>query len=285
MSRLDPGLAAAVEAATGRPSLSAKPLSGGCIAEVLDVGLEGGGRVVAKRSRDGGLAEEARMLADLRRLSELPVPAVLHASDDLLLLEYVEGGGRLEGTAQAHAADLLAALHEITGPRFGYERDTLIGPLRQPNPWTGSWRDFFRDQRLLYMGSLAREAGRLAPETHRRLESFCATIERYVEEPARPSLIHGDVWDGNILVRGGRVAAFLDPAIYYGDPEVELAFGTLFGTLNRDFFERYREHRPIAPGFFEVRREVYTLYPLLVHATLFGGGYAASVEAILARHG
>ena len=182
MSQVDQALASAIEAAVGKRPREAAPLSGGCIAEVLKIELEGGDLLVAKRSRDGGLAEEARMLADLRRLSELPVPAVLHASDDLLLLEYVEGGDRLAGPAEAHAADLLAALHDITAPQFGYERDTLIGPLRQPNPWTGNWRDFFRDQRLLYMGELARDAGRLPPATHRRLETFCGRVERYIDE-------------------------------------------------------------------------------------------------------
>ena len=88
-----------------------------------------------------------------------------------------------------------------------------------------------------------------------------------------------------MLVRDGRIAAFIDPAIYYADPEIELAFTTLFGTFGEAFFARYQEHRPLAPGFFEARREIYTLYPLLVHAALFGGGYTGSVARILERYG
>jgi fructosamine-3-kinase len=93
------------------------------------------------------------------------------------------------------------------------------------------------------------------------------------------------MWGGNVLVDGGRIAAFIDPAIYHADPEIELAFSTLFGTYGDTFFRRYGEHRPIRPGFFEARRDIYNLYPLLVHTRLFGGQYAGQVDSILRRYG
>lgn len=285
MTAIGREFAARVEAACGARPLSMEPLSGGCIGQVYRLELAGGGAMVAKVAADGGLAEEAAMLADLATLSDLPLPQVHHAADDLLLMDYVESGGRLDAEAEADAADLLAALHAVSGPAFGYARDTLIGPIRQPNPWTGSWVDFFRDQRLLHMGRCAVDSGHFPDDAFKRLERFCAKLDRFIEAPAAPSLIHGDLWDGNILVRDSRVAGFIDPAIYYADAEIELAFTTLFGTFGQTFFDRYREQRPIAPGFFEARREIYNLYPLLVHTTLFGGHYGASVEAILRRYG
>ncbi len=280
----DPRLAGAVEAATGCRPARIAPLTGGCIAQVYKVQLEDGGALVAKVAPEGGLAEEAAMLADLAELSDLPLPAVLHASDELLLMDYVEGGAGIDAGAEAHAAELLSALHGISAPAFGYARDTLIGPLRQPNPWTPSWLDFFREQRLLYLGRMATESGQLPAAAMGRLERFCGRLERYIDPPGSPSLIHGDLWGGNILARRGRIAAFLDPAIYYAHAEIELAFSTLFGTFGRAFFERYRDRRPIAPGFFEARRDIYNLYPLLVHTQLFGGHYAASVDGILQRY-
>ena len=279
-------LADTIRAATGRTPKDLRPLHGGCIAEVKLVELEGGGHCVAKLAAGSGdLALEAWMLRFLTEHTELPVPSVLHASDSLLLLDYVETGGRLDATAESHAADLLAALHGHSAEAFGFERGTLIGPLPQPNPWTGSWLDFFRDQRLLHFGRLALERGRLPARTMDRLEAFCGKLERYLPSDTRPALIHGDVWDGNVLVRDGRIAAFIDPAIHYADPEIELAFTTLFGTFGEAFFARYQEHRPLAPGFFEARREIYNLYPLLVHSALFGGGYAGSVARTLERYG
>ncbi len=133
------------------------------------------------------------------------------------------------------------------------------------------------------MGRLALDAGRLPAGAFAALERLAGRLERYIEAGGRPALIHGDVWGGNVLARGGHIAAFVDPAIYFADPEIELAFSTLFGTFGEAFFERYGEIRPLAPGFFEARRDLYNLYPLLVHTRLFGGGYAASVAQILRR--
>jgi len=116
-----------------------------------------------------------------------------------------------------------------------------------------------------------------------RIEKLAGKLERWLDEPEQPSLIHGDCWGGNILCRDGKVAAFVDPALYYADAEIELAFGTLFGTFGDSFFHRYRERRPLRPGFFEARRDLYNLYPLLVHVRLFGGGYLDGVERILDR--
>jgi fructosamine-3-kinase len=279
-----PSFADAIEAAVGQRPALVGPLSGGCIGEIYKVELPDGGRLVAKVSPEGGLAVEGFMLSYLKMHSELPVPEVLHSADCLLLIEYIETEGGLTSSAQAHAAELLAALHGLSADNFGFEGDTVIGALPQPNPWTRSWRDFLRDQRLLYMGRTALDCGNLVRATFARLEKLCARIEDFIDEPAAPSLIHGDVWGGNVLTRAGRIAAFVDPAIYYAHPEIELAFSTLFSTFGQAFFERYQELRPIAPGFFEARRDIYNLYPLLVHAAHFGGQYPDAVHRTLARY-
>jgi fructosamine-3-kinase len=283
-------LAARIEALLGRTPQALVPLHGGCIAEVMRVELVDGSRVVVKQARgDGGgdLMLEAFMLGELKRRSGLPVPAVLAAEPDLLLLDYIEHdpNAGLDASAQVHAAELIAALHDIRGEAFGFERDTLIGPLPQPNPWNPSWTAFFRDRRLLHMTRVAREAGRLPAATAARLERLAARLGELIEEPEHPSLLHGDLWTGNVLIGRGRIAGFVDPAIYFGHPEIELAFATLFGTFGEPFFRRYRALRPLTPGFFEERRDLYNLYPLLVHVRLFGGGYLGGIERTLTRLG
>lgn len=270
-----------VERYTGRRVVGTQALSGGCVGRVLLVGLAGGGRVVAKLGP--GLEPEGWMLRYLASHTHLPLPHVVHADDDLLLLEFVEAGGALTAAAEVHAAELLAGLHAISWHSFGLDRDTVIGGLPQRNPPTPCWRDFFRDHRLLAMADLARQAGRLPAAVMARIEALAARLDRWIEEPCQPALLHGDSWGGNLLVRGDRVAAFIDPALYYGHPEIELAFGTMFGTFNEPFFRRYEEISPLAPGFWEVRRDIYLLYPLLVHVRLFGGSYLAGVERTLDR--
>lgn len=274
--------------AAGYPVVDIEPLGGGCISEVFLVRLANGEGLVAKADPDHavGLSIEAFMLGYLAAHSRLPVPSVYHASDNLLLMSFVPGESRFSAAAECHAAEQLADLHAITAPTFGFDRDTLIGGLRQPNEPALSWLDFFRERRLHYMVGEAAKAGRLPAGIMRRVDRLSERLEQWLEEPsAGPSLIHGDVWTTNVLARGDRVTAFLDPAIYFAHAEIELAFITLFGTFSTAFFERYGEIRPIAPGFFEERRHLYNLYPLLVHVRLFGGSYVASVDRVLQQFG
>ena len=278
-------IAEGAEAALGERLLSTRQMGGGCIGEVYQVELADGTTLVAKvdREAESHLEREAYMLRYLREYSELPVPEVFYGTQTLLLMQFVEGSNSFSDASQRHAAELLAALHEITAGAYGHERDTLIGSLEQPNPPTESWVEFFRDQRLFYLAEVAHRSGRLPTEDVKQIERLAERLEELIEEPERPSLIHGDVWSGNVLAKGERVTAFLDPAIYYADREVELAFISLFNSFSEPFFERYEEIRGIRAGFFEVRRDLYSLYPLLVHVYFFGGGYLNSVRATLRR--
>ena len=278
-------LEARVAEVAGARVLGLSPLSGGCVGDVFRADLASGVRVVVKAGETGSRLDiEGDMLNALARAG-LPVPAVIHAADALLVMEYIETSGGLTESAEVHAAELLGQLHENTAPAYGLGRDTLIGGLTQPNGWNRSWLAFFRDRRLLYMAGEAHRAGRLPARTLSRIEKLAARLAEWIIEPARPSLVHGDAWGGNILCRDGRIAAFIDPAVYYADPEIELAFGTLFGTFGRAFFRRYGEIRALRAGFFEARLDLYNLYPLLVHARLFGGAYVGDVERTLARFG
>ncbi|MBL8704318.1 MAG: fructosamine kinase family protein [Rhodospirillales bacterium] len=270
-------------AAAGFPVARLSPLSGGCIAEVFRADLADGRQVAVKWSPVGGLAVEAFMLGRLAATGTVPVPEVLASEDRLLVLRYVEHGGALSAAGERQAGRLLAALHAVKGPHFGYDRDTVIGPLPQPNPPTARWVDFFRDHRLLPMADRAREAGRLPAATRARIDRLAARLGDWIGEPAYPALLHGDLWPGNVLAHRGAVAAFIDPAIYWGHPEMDLAFAGLFGGLGEDFLAGYGEAAPLAPGFREVRRDLCNLWPLLVHARLFGGSYAQQVDRIAAR--
>ena len=280
-------IASGVEVSLGERLKSVRPMGGGCMGEVYRIELEDGTPLVAKVDREGEshLEREAYMLRYLREKSDLPVPEVYHGCETLLLMEFVEGSSRFSEGAERHAAELLAALHSITADAYGHERNTLIGSLDQPNPWTGSWTEFFRDQRLLYVARVAYDAGRLPVEEVRRLERLSGRLDEIIEQPNPPALIHGDVWSANVLASDNRITAFLDPALYYADPEMELSFISLFDSFGAAFFERYEEIRGLDKRFYETRRDLYSLYPLLVHVYFFGGAYLQSIRNTLDRLG
>src|SRR6266508_6866771 len=142
------------------------------------------------------------MLGELARLSELPVPYVHYADADLLVMDFIENDGEgITTSVERHAGELIARLHATPREQFGYARDTLIGPLPQPNPEVSRWVPFFRDHRLLFMAKKAHEEGSLPSPLYARIERLAERIDDYLVEPAFSSLLHGDLWTGNVLVR------------------------------------------------------------------------------------
>ena len=239
-----------------------------------------GREVVIKRGEK--LTVEARMLRDLGALGA-PVPAVRFESDAVVVMDYIANDGSAGPAGERHAAAVLAALHEHTAARYGFEYDTLIGGLPQPNPWDVRWTRFFGEHRLVAMAEVAGTRGRMTRVQVERIARLAARIPELIDEPSTPALIHGDIWSGNVLFHHGRLVGLIDPALYYGDAEVELAFITLFSTFSRTFFDHYQTQRAISDDFWTVKRELYNDYPLLVHAVLFGGGYVAQTLKAVER--
>jgi fructosamine-3-kinase len=280
-------LRAALETVVFGPILELSPLSGGQIGQVYRLRLVDGTPLVAKYD-DGPAPQldvEGKMLRFLAEQTQLPVPAVIFSQPHLLLMEWLPGQSHFSPQAEANAAEHLAALHEITAPTFGFSFMTLIGAFTQPNSPTTSWLDFFREQRINHLMREGLRLGRLPQSFVPRLDRLCDQLDSWLVEPERPSLIHGDIWASNVLAENGRITAFLDPALYFGIDEMELAYIALFNSFGTPFFQRYEEIRPLASGFFEERRHLYSLYPLLSHVCHFGGSYVGMVDAVLRRFG
>jgi len=264
-------------------------LGGGSIASVIRVDLDNGQSLVVKHNNhsttDGSLKIEARMLRHYAKHSPINCPEVLHADPNCLIMGYIANDNRMGNAVQRDLAEQLAAQHQVNADAYGLPFDTLIGGLHQPNSLNTSWVTFFGEHRLRHMAHAGQHEGKLPASIAARIDKLVDRLGDLIADTPRPSLLHGDLWGGNILCQDGKLAALIDPAIYYGDHEIELAFGTLFGDLTPLFFGRYSEILPIEPGFFEERRDLYNLYPLLVHVRLFGGSYVGSVDQILSRFG
>lgn len=258
-----------IERITGQAIIGREGLAGGMMGVVEAVTLADGASVVVKWVPDGAgqLDLEARMLRHLRECSDLPVPQVIFADERLLVMERVPGAP-LTVAAHEHCAALLAALHDVTSDAYGFGSDTVNGTLRLPSPWTASWVAFYRDHRVLVAAEAARANGTLPDELYRRMRRVADRLDTILEEPAKPSLIHGDAWAANVLAEGARVTGFLDPSACYADPELELAY-MVFAGFGRSFFETYARQRPIAPDFWARRCAVYQIYPLLLHVYYF----------------
>ncbi|GHB08184.1 fructosamine kinase family protein [Modicisalibacter luteus] len=258
--------------ASGEPT----PLSGGDIAAVWRLETREG-VVVLKQDDAQRLAGEADGLQALRAAgTSLVVPDVLGLDDDLLVMEALETkGGRRDDRALGEG---LRELHAVTGDTHGWERDNACGLTPQPNTPRDDGRVFQRECRLLPLGRACHDKGLLDKATLESLNSVAERLEEWLPD-TRPSLLHGDLWSGNVL-HSTRGPAIIDPAVYRHYPEVDLAMLTLFGSPSAAFFEAYWDGP--APDDWMRRQALFQLYPLLNHLLLFGSGYRSAVERTIA---
>lgn len=230
---------------------------------------------------------EAYGLSLLRGAGAIRVPEVIgfgEGSADqpaYLVLEWIEESRRAESlTFAVNFGRALANLHQVIGEAFGLDRDNFIGELPQHNRPTPDWVAFYRDRRIAPQVEIARARGRLNPDRERMLRKVMERMESLLDGAGEvPSLLHGDLWSGNFLVADSHQPVIVDPAVYYGDREVEIAFTELFGGFPPGFLTAYDEAYPLPRGYAR-RRDLYQLYPLLVHLNIFGESYGHRVDAV-----
>ncbi|HVY28271.1 MAG TPA: fructosamine kinase family protein [Polyangiaceae bacterium] len=281
----------ALRYALGANIKSLRRLSGGDINDAFEVELSSGVNVFLK-TNDSAPASmfpaEACGLEWLREASALRIPEVLAVSsgrDDepkFLVLELLTPGQQGRDFEQRLGRGL-ARLHRFGASRFGFESDNFIGSLPQRNHAHASWSEFFWHERLEPQLKLAIASGRASARMRQGFEKLAARLSQLVGMSEPPSRLHGDLWGGNLHVDDTGAPCLIDPAVYGGHREVDLAMMRLFGGFGEDVFRAYQDEWPLAPGHAE-RIGLYQLYPLMVHVNLFGGGYAESVERSLARY-
>jgi len=267
-----------------------RPLGGGDINDAFEARLEDGRHVFVKTHPDAPRSmypAEAKGLEWLGEAGALRVPKVLAVSEEdgsgpvFLVLEMISEAPRARDFDETLGRGL-AELHRFGAPTFGLDHDNFIGSLPQHNAPCDTWPELYRSRRLEPQLDLAESRGRIGKDLRRRFDDLLDVLEDRVGPEEPPARLHGDLWGGNLHVGDDGEPCLIDPAVYGGHREVDLAMMQLFGGFGRRVFEAYDETWPLADGWQE-RIPLYQLYPLLVHVNLFGGPYVASVSRTLDR--
>jgi fructosamine-3-kinase len=262
---------------------SLEAANGGCIHQVLRVQTSSGKRFFLKQ-RPGRNADvfqrEAEGLEALRVPGGPAIPDVYLAGEKYLLLSDLQPAPRCKDFWLIYSRQL-AEIHLQTNPRFGFGSDNYIGSNPQKNPWMDDGWEFFREARLEKQIKWARDLSRLDNEDLKKLKKLMGRLPDLIpEQPA--SLIHGDLWSGNLITNQDGFPALIDPAVYYGWAEADLAMAELFGHYPDKFYSAYTEIHPLEDGY-RSRFPLYNIYHLLNHLNIFGGGYLPQIHSLLDR--
>lgn len=265
---------------------SSRSIGGGCINQTLALVLSNGETVFLKHNDhppDGMFEKEALGLNLMRQIENGPrIPKVIALPDDsnphFLIIEYIEeenpGNDYYERFGQT-----LAAMHRTTQDHYGLDHDNFIGSTKQINTPETDGLVFFREHRLGFQQKLARERGLLSVIIDKKIDRLRDQLDQQLDLTGeQPALVHGDLWSGNTFADNAGHPCLVDPAVYFGLRETDLAMTELFGRLPQPFYDAYREASPQNPGY-EERKQIYNLYHLLNHLNLFGSSYLASVES------
>ena len=277
-----------------------EPVGGGCINQAARLFFTSDFSAFLKWNTSAPptmFEREAEGLMALAATKTLRVPAVIGWADvsevdsipDFLLLEDISGSEREPNNrVPDYDGDLgkgLAAMHALPAPYFGFPHNNFIGSTPQANQPMDNWADFFRERRLLPMIQKLRETGKISADRSQWATRCVETATGHLREVTEvPSLVHGDLWAGNVMQDTAGRPALIDPACYYGHREVDLAMTELFGGFTARFRAAYEASYPLKDGY-PLRRDIYNLYHLLNHALIFGGGYWSQAQLILKRCG
>jgi fructosamine-3-kinase len=273
-----------MEAELGARIVEISSVRGGDINRAFRAELDDGRRVFVKthpRPPEGVYAAEAAGLSWLRVEGGPEIPGVLAHDLAWLLLEWVESGPAPADFDEVLGRQL-ARMH-LAGPElFGHVEDNFIANLPQSNRASGNWADFYGRQRILPLAQACTARGVWLAETEAAFELLVERLPERVGEPEDPARLHGDLWSGNVMRGAQGQPVLVDPAVYGGHREMDLAMMKLFGGFSEDCFAAYNEVYPLSEDW-EERVDLWQLYPLLVHALLFGGGYAGRCVEIMRR--
>ncbi|MCJ7554355.1 MAG: fructosamine kinase family protein [Ignavibacteriaceae bacterium] len=262
-------------------------VSGGCISDSQILKCASGKKYFLKVNYSQPpdmFIKEANGLKELRKADAIRIPEVIWADSNFILLECIDGSSRTKYFFEDFGRKF-AELHKYKSDKFGFYEDNYIGSTPQMNHSDKSeesdWIEFYFNKRILFQYNLAKKndyADSTLTSLIKKLEDKISEIIEGSEET--PCLLHGDLWGGNYIVDEKGKVCLIDPAVYYGHREADLAMTKLFGGFSDEFYKSYNESYPLPDGF-EFRENIYKLYHVMNHLNLFGTGYYSQTISIL----
>lgn len=266
---------------------SASAVGGGCINDCFKIITIHGNYFLKynDKNRFPKMFEaEANGLQFLAKANAVKIPEVIGFGEEgdysFLVMEFIEKSKQAKNFFFEFGVRL-AKLHGVTNEKFGFWENNYIGSLPQSNKWNSNGIDFFIEERLAPQLKSAYDSKHFSNETLKHFESFYKKLPEIIPTE-QPALIHGDLWSGNYLTNAWGNACLVDPAVYFGFREQDIAMSQLFGGFDADFYEGYHSELPLEKGWKQ-RVDIFNLYPLLVHVNLFGESYARQVYSIIKK--
>ena len=226
---------------------------------------------------------EGKSIALMKKKYPDIFPKIFYINKNIFVIEYIEHNKIKNQDSEKDFAYKLAKIHQQKNDLFGFEFDPPIGGLKQPSAFENSWVDFFGNKRLRMIFDLINSTNPMPKKINKGIENIIKNLKNIIPNNPKPSLIHGDLWDGNILFHNGKLVGLIDPGIYYAHNEMELAYLNWFKYINKIFFEYYSEFIKIDKSYYEYE-EVYQLYYSLLNVHLWSREYIANVWDLVQKY-
>jgi len=259
-------------------------VGGGCIAQTSIIHTNNNASYFLKQGFSGTMfRKEANGLAELNKAKAIRIPDIVLVDDNFLLLESIETGSKTNSFF-TDFGKAFARLHHYKNASFGFYEDNFIGSSPQINQQADNWTDFYMSNRLLYQFKMAEQNGYVDAAFRKQFNHIEKLLPKIIDgSDEAPCLLHGDLWGGNYMVDRGSNPVLIDPAVYYGHREADLAMTKLFGGFSPDFYEAYNEEYPLLVGY-KYRENIYLLYHVLNHLNLFGTSYKHQAMQLMSSY-
>ena len=275
-----------IEEKSGTKIKSVSSVSGGCISSAYRITDENGNNYFLKcnPSPKDLFIKESNGLTELKKADLIRVPEVIDSNEEFLLTEFIASGSRSKNFFENFGRSF-AQLHKYTGKKFGFYENNYIGSNPQLNipikSEENDWVAFYFNKRILFQFKLAEKNGYAKKELIEGISFLEKNIHKIIGDSLEPpSLLHGDLWSGNYIIDENGNACLVDPAVYYGNREADLAMTKLFGGFSNEFYISYNDSYPLKEGY-EYRENLYKLYHVLNHLNIFGTSYYSHVISLI----